>query len=78
MVLPTQTMEENKMNTFETPNGKKIQMKIHPNTVLIKLEFATGGELPQDLSGLFTTEREATIAINRYLAKQETKIKVSK
>ena len=66
------------MKTFETPNGKKIQMKIHPNTVLIKLEFATGGELPQDLSGLFTTEREATIAINRYLSKQETKTKVSK
>lgn len=61
------------MKTFETPNGKKIQMKIQPNTVLIKLEFATGGELPSDLSGLFTTEKEAIYAVNKYLSKVEDK-----
>jgi hypothetical protein len=55
------------MKTFETPAGKKIQLKIQENSRLIKIEFATGGELPVELSGLFTTEREASFAVIRYL-----------
>ena len=57
------------MKTFETSGGKKIQMKIAPNTRHIKLEFSTGGELPEELSGYFTEEREAEIAITRYINK---------
>lgn len=55
------------MKTYETPAGKVIQMKIDQKTSHIRVEFATGGELPESLSGLFTTEREASLAIIRYL-----------
>jgi len=59
------------MKTFETPAGKRIQLKICPTTAHIKVEFSTGGELPMELSGLYTTEREAEISILKYLAKQK-------
>ena len=56
------------MITFETPNGKKIQTKKDQKTAQIRVEFASGGELPESLTGVFTTEREATFAILRYLS----------
>lgn len=65
------------MKTFETPAGKVIQLKIDKKTSHIKIEFATGGELPECFTGLFTTEREAEIAVGRYLASVVDK-KVSK
>lgn len=61
------------MKTFETPAGKKIQLKIDQKTSLIKVEFASGGELPMCFTGGFTTEREAEIAVRRYLASMEEK-----
>lgn len=63
------------MKTFETNGGKKIQMKIAPNSSHIKLEFATGGELPEELAGLFTGEKEAEYAVNVYLSKPKKQSK---
>lgn len=61
------------MKTYETPGGKKIQMFICPKTAHIKVQFNPGGELPEELSGLFTTERQAEISIKSYLEKHKDK-----
>jgi len=61
------------MKIFETPAGKKIQLKICPRTAHIKIEFASGGELPEELSGLYTSEREAEISITKYLSHKTKK-----
>lgn len=52
---------------FETPNGKKIQLKRCPKSSQYKVEFATGGELPEELSGSFSTEALGNMAILMYL-----------
>lgn len=66
------------MKTYETPAGKTIQLKICPRTAHIKVEFATGGELPACLAGLYTTEREAEISILKYLDTKEEQPKKTK
>lgn len=55
------------MKTYQTPAGKVIQLKRDVKTSLIRIEFASGGELPECLSSLSTTEREAEITILKYL-----------
>ena len=62
--LKDQTMEEPVKNNI-TPNGKEIDIIADNNH--IKVQFKTGGELPQILSGLFTSRVEAQKAINIYL-----------
>lgn len=39
------------------------------------MQFGSGGELPEDLSGLFTSEREAEKAVNTYLEKTKSRKK---
>lgn len=56
------------MKTFTTPAGKEIQLKIKNGTSHIQVEFSSGGQLPQEFLGVFTTEREAEIAILKYIA----------
>lgn len=59
---------------FETPNGKVIETIICPRTAHVKVQFATGGELPEALSGHFTSVREAEKAIVMYIdSKEDTK-----
>ncbi|UOF80643.1 flavivirus dead domain [Caudoviricetes sp.] len=57
------------MREFETGTGKTIQMIIDPKTAHIKLQFKEGGQLPDELSGLYTSERNATKDILSYLDK---------
>jgi hypothetical protein len=64
------------MQTFETPNGKVIQLVRCPKTAHIKVQFATGGELPLVLSGLYTSERAAITDVGRYL--ETLKVKAEK
>lgn len=59
------------MKSFETTNGKKIDMVIDKKTAHIKLQFNPGGELPVELTGLYTTQKEAEQAVNVYLAKKD-------
>jgi hypothetical protein len=61
------------MKTYETPGGKTIQLKYKEGSALIKVEFATGGELPADLSGLFTDEAAANTAVLKYLDRTSKK-----
>lgn len=58
------------MTKFETPKGKEIQIVVVPKTSHLKIQFASGGELPEELTGLFTSPKQAEKVINTYLAKQ--------
>jgi len=57
----------------ETPNGKKIAIFNAPNTSMYAIKFIPGGELPQELEGLFTSPTEATLVVHRYLAHNKNK-----
>lgn len=61
------------MRTYETPGGKVIQVKTDPKSGFRKVEFATGGELPEELTGIFNTDASVNSAILRYLDKQNKK-----
>ena len=61
------------MKTFTTPNGKEIQIFRDKASAQYKIQFSSGGELPEELTGIFTNELFAETAINKYLEKQETK-----
>lgn len=51
-----------------TPNGKEIQ--IVGDRTLYKIQFSTGGQLPKELQGLFTSHTEAKRKIDQYLEKK--------
>jgi len=53
---------------FTTPNGKEISTFIDPATAHVRIKFNTGGELPVELSGLFTSVRVAEQTIKGYIA----------
>ena len=57
------------MRSFETPNGKQIAMVICPKTAHIKVQFTSGGELPVELSGLYTSQTDAEKDIMIYIEK---------
>ncbi len=53
------------MKTFTTHKGKTIEMFYFGRNLALK--FKEGGELPEVLQGMYTNEREAEIAITKYL-----------
>lgn len=55
------------MSEFVTPNGKEINIVRDPRSAMFKIQFASGGELPQVLSGIYTNERLAKIAVLDYI-----------
>ena len=59
------------MKTYITSGGKEIALINVGN--LIKLQFTTGGELPEELSGLFTSRYFADLAITKYLEESHGK-----
>lgn len=61
------------MPKYLTPNGKEIESYRCSQSAQWKIKFTSGGELPEELTGIFTTDKFAEIAINKYLEKQETK-----
>lgn len=64
------------MKSFETPNGKTIELFIDPKTAHIKVKFVPGGELPIELTGLYTSEKAAEKDILFYLDRVKDKPKV--
>lgn len=55
------------MDTFMTPNGKEIKIINAPGTGHYKIQFTQGGELPQELDGVFTSSAVAQVAVRNYL-----------
>ncbi len=60
-----------------TPNGKEIEFITAPNTSLIQCRFKGGGELPQELSGLFTDRTQAEKAVVIYLTRKTKEAKAA-
>ena len=60
------------MKTYTTKGGKEINVVRDQGSPHLKIQFATGGDLPQELSGIFTSDSFAENAIKGYLGKQET------
>jgi len=55
------------MDTFMTPNGKEIKIVNAPGTGHYQIQFTQGGELPQELTGLYTSSAVAQVAVRNYL-----------
>lgn len=55
------------MTTYTTAYGKDITAFIDPKTAHVRIKFIQGGELPECLSGLFTSVRAAEKAILGYI-----------
>lgn len=55
---------------FETKGGKGIRVVHDTMGSLWRVEFTSGGSLPNSLTGKFTSDREAIHAVEQYLAKQ--------
>lgn len=56
------------MTSFETPAGKRIEMFIDPKTAHIRLKFVPGGQMPEELTGLYTSTRAAEVDVRQYLS----------
>lgn len=59
------------MTGLKTEAGKEIDIVVDNKTAHYKIQFKTGGELPQELTGLFTSTYKAIEAINRYLGNRK-------
>lgn len=63
------------MKTFETHKGKTIEMFYKGRNIALK--FKEGGELPEELTGIYTGPLEAELAVLRYLDRHTPKHKKS-
>ena len=63
------------MISFTSNGGKEIQLFICPKTAHIRIKFVPGGELPEELSGLYTSEKAASNDIIKYLDKTKDRKK---
>lgn len=61
------------MKTFKTHNDKTIEMYYRGQN--IGLKFKEGGELPIELSGIYTNEHQAEVAVLIYLDRHTPKHK---
>ena len=41
-----------------------------PNSMMREITFTSGGQLPKEFEGLFTSERSAQLAIDEYLKRK--------
>lgn len=70
-------MAESKRVIGTTPNGKNIIL-ISKNHGHFEVAFESGGELPQELKGKYTTPSIARDRVKYYLEKQAAKQPTSK
>lgn len=54
-----------------TPSGKGIQFKRCPRSGKYLIEFMEGGQVPAELTGLWTSRDVAQFAVNKYLEKRD-------
>lgn len=74
MTTPEQTLDrmtrERAIEELITPNGKQLRVYHVSNTALYKVAFESGGELPEELDGMFTDVPRAQDAAQRYLKRK--------
>ena len=56
-----------------TPNGKEIYLVRVPNKSVRNIAFGSGGQLPPQLEGGFSSVAAATKVVDSYIAKLEAK-----
>lgn len=61
--------------SLTTPNGKEIQILNKEGTGHFKVQFTSGGELPESLSGLYTSVANAKKEVIHYIKTLEAKQK---
>lgn len=57
------------MKTYKTEKGKEIEVYYSGRNLAVR--FKGGGELPEELSGIWTDERALEHSVLKYLAKKE-------
>lgn len=55
-----------------TVQNKELKTKRLPDGQSLKVYFEGGGEVPKELSGVYTSNRMAQAAIDAYLVKRDT------
>lgn len=55
---------------------KNIRIEQVPSSALVRCAYEGGGELPAELQGTFTSPRDAKLAIDVYMAKQNRDVEV--
>ena len=67
------------MEKFITAGGKEVQILTDPTTAHVKVQFKDGGQLPAELSGLFTSRAIAEVDVRSYISNNpESKSKKAK
>jgi hypothetical protein len=65
--------------TFETPNGKVIEVYMPERSGNgYRIRFKSGGQLPKKLQGIFLSKNSATQAVQVYLDSPEVQVKQEK
>jgi|TARA_R110001592_G_scaffold46736_2_gene148709 hypothetical protein len=68
-------MDKNIIRSYKTKGTKELEAFIHPGTAHYKLQWSGGGELPQELSGMYTSLNLVDTAVLSYLGNlKEAKI----
>ena len=65
------------MSKFTTEYGKDVATFVCPKTNHHRIKFVQGGELPEKLAGLYTSEALANQAICQYLEEDKPSRKKS-
>tara|TARA_R110000803_G_scaffold81266_1_gene147182 strand:+ start:1030 stop:1230 length:201 start_codon:yes stop_codon:yes gene_type:complete len=56
---------------YTSAAGKELHLSVDPKSPLLTFKWEGGGEIPQELQGLFTAEEMARKAFNMWRAKKE-------
>lgn len=64
-------MSKNVEVIAETPEGKEIGYCFKPGTSLYQIAFASGGQLPKELEGVFSNLHAVQGKVAAYLASKE-------
>tara|TARA_R110000772_G_scaffold20940_1_gene57953 strand:+ start:1555 stop:1818 length:264 start_codon:yes stop_codon:yes gene_type:complete len=59
------------MSEFKTPGGKTIATYVDPTTAHLRIKLVEGGQVPTELSGMYTSTALADLAIKTYLLTNE-------
>tara|TARA_R110002020_G_scaffold133108_4_gene297057 strand:- start:13587 stop:13847 length:261 start_codon:yes stop_codon:yes gene_type:complete len=62
------------IRSYKTKGTKELEAFIHPGTAHYKLQWSGGGELPQELSGMYTSLNLVDSAVLTYLGNLKEEI----
>ena len=71
-------MDKNIIRSYKTKGAKELEARIHPGTAHYVLQWSGGGELPQELSGMYTSLNLVDTAVLSYLGNlKEAKVEIT-